>query len=171
MPTNRTSPSRPLVYAIGGKEDLQYYNAVVSMTGARLQPFSTPLEGLQAFLSTPPQMLVLDLDVAGSASLAFLRLLRASPWHKTIPILACSSQCATPERQQEFFDAGADGYLEKPFMEEEFIDAMESLLNDSPAVMSMDNVLEATGQPDMPIIPLTQTDASGREARSPISSR
>lgn len=171
MQTNRFSTPGPLVYAIGGNEDLQYYQAVVATTGARLQPFATPLKGLQAFLGAPPQMLILDLDVAGPASLAFLRLLRASPWHQSIPILACSSQCATPERQQELFNAGADGYLEKPFVDEEFIEALQSLLEESSAGPPAENVVEATGQPDMPIISLTPSDASGGDLRSPISTR
>lgn len=163
MQSPRFSPGGPVVYAIDGEEDLEYYKALLATVGAHARHFTTPLEGLQAFLSTPPHLLIVDLDVAGSAGLAFLRLLRASPWHRTVPILACSSLRATPERQQAAFDAGADGYLEKPFVEEEFVEAMMALVEDSVLPQPPTAEPPQAGQPDLDTQPLPLPETEVRE--------
>ncbi len=158
MQTQSFSPDQPVVYAIDGVEDLDYYKALLATVGAQTVHFMKPLEGLQAFLSQPPHLLILDLDVAGPAGMAFLQLLRASPWHKTVPILACSSERATPERQQSAFEAGADGYLEKPFIEAEFMEAVTCLLEDShppvlPEAAPQDAAEPANPpEPEMPLL-------------------
>ncbi len=164
MQTQSFSPTKPVVYAIDGVEDLDYYQTLLATVGAHTSHYAKPLEGLQAFLSRPPHLLILDLDVAGPAGMAFLQLLRASPWHKTVPILACSSERATPERQQSAFDSGADGYLEKPFIEAEFMEAVTCLLEDSTPPALPESAEEPVNlpEPEMPILaPAPQEPAPG----------
>lgn len=151
--TNSFAGRGAVVYFIDDEDDRAYHAAILDMAHVGCDHFSEPLDALCAFLSTPPQLLIVDLDVVGTSWQSFLGLLKASPWHREIPLLVCSGEQASPERQQETFDAGADGYLEKPFVEEEFLEAVRCLLGmEEPAVEQQDS-------PEAPL-PALQLDLS-----------
>ncbi len=93
--------------------------------------FDNGLTGLQCVLSDPPDMLVLDLELPGLRGEEVCRLVKSSPFHRTIPVLICSSMPEPEKKEMELLKIGADAYLPKPFVDIDFLEAVKRLLNAS----------------------------------------
>lgn len=63
---------------------------------------------------TPPQVILLDWDIAQGSGLTLLRVIKLDPEWQSIPVVMMHSG-ATPEQLKEAFDLGAKDFLEKPF--------------------------------------------------------
>jgi two-component system KDP operon response regulator KdpE len=68
-------------------------------------------EALRFVVETNPDLVILDLDLAGESGREVLRRLRA---HCDVPIIIVSARTGDPERVLAL-DEGANDYLEKPF--------------------------------------------------------
>lgn len=86
------------------------------------------IEGLRASLRDKPDLVVLDLNLPSLRGEEILRLLRSSPDHSNIRILICSEMPREQRREMELLNLGADAYIEKPFMEEAFLEDVRGLL-------------------------------------------
>jgi two-component system KDP operon response regulator KdpE len=84
------------------------YQVVTACTGAA---------GLRAAATQHPAVVVLDIDLPGLSGVEVLKVLRG--W-MTAPVLVLSAR-TDPHDKVEALDAGADGYLTKPFDMEEFL--------------------------------------------------
>jgi DNA-binding response OmpR family regulator len=71
-------------------------------------------EGLAAALRERPDMIVLDIMMPRKDGLSLLRDLRADETSKDIPVILLSALAASTD-QARGYEAGADGYLTKPF--------------------------------------------------------
>ena len=71
-------------------------------------------EGLAAALRERPDMIVLDIMMPRKDGLSLLRELRAEESAKAIPVILLSALAASTD-QLRGYEAGADGYLTKPF--------------------------------------------------------
>ena len=81
-------------------------------------------EGLQAALTDPPDLVVLDLSLPGLDGLSVLARLRAADSPTRVLILTARSEV---EQKVKGLKAGADDYLTKPFSLEELIARVEAL--------------------------------------------
>jgi len=70
-------------------------------------------EALDALKSAPPDLLVLDLDVADMDGLTFLRVLRETEGRE-LPVIVLSAR-KTEESVARAFELGAEDYLSRPF--------------------------------------------------------
>lgn len=70
-------------------------------------------EGLIKVGSFAPQLLVLDIRMPGLNGFQVCRRVKADPATRAIRILAISGH-AVPQTREQIFEAGADGFLEKP---------------------------------------------------------
>jgi CheY-like chemotaxis protein len=86
------------------------------------------LDGLQACLSAPPDLLVLDLELPSLRGEEVCRLIKSSPYHRSIPILICSSMPEPEKKEMELLKIGANSYLSKPFRDDDFIAASRRLI-------------------------------------------
>jgi DNA-binding response OmpR family regulator len=71
-------------------------------------------EGLATALRERPDMIVLDIMMPRKDGLSLLRDLRADESAKEIPVVLLSALAASTD-QLRGYEAGADGYLTKPF--------------------------------------------------------
>lgn len=78
-------------------------------------------------LSERPEILVLDLGIPKLSGLEVCRRLKAAPEAKGVKILVATGM-GRQESAQEALDAGADGYLLKPFGGPELLRALEKTL-------------------------------------------
>ena len=114
-------------------------------------------EAMSAVLDTPVNLIVLDLNLPGLGGLELLRrLVRAGP---KIPILIFS-QHAEAIYATKALEAGAQGFVSKNAMPEEFLEAVDAVLGGGVAVersiqrdMAIRDVVE-----DAYLKPLTERD-------------
>jgi DNA-binding response OmpR family regulator len=66
-----------------------------------------------------PSIVVLDIDLADLNGIDLLRAIRASPVHRSLPVLMLTSHRSASTRAAAF-DAGADDYMIKPVVPAEF---------------------------------------------------
>lgn len=71
-------------------------------------------KGLELASETPPQLVLLDLDLPDMHGSEVLGLLRAQPATALIPVIVISAD-ATPSQIERMLTAGASDYLTKPF--------------------------------------------------------
>ena len=114
-------------------------------------------EAMSAVLDAPVNLIVLDLNLPGLGGLELLRrLVRAVP---KVPILVFS-QHAEAIYATKALEAGAQGFVSKNAMPEEFLEAVDAVLNGGVAVeksiqrdMAIRDVVE-----DAYLKPLTERD-------------
>lgn len=75
--------------------------------------------------SFKPDLILLDLLMSGSDGRTICKELKADEETKTVPVMMISAHPAAREGAQE---AGADGFLAKPFDANELLASVESLL-------------------------------------------
>jgi putative two-component system response regulator len=75
-------------------------------------------EALDRVRGTPPDLIVLDVHLAGSSGLTVLRTIRDSADHKLIPVVVISGDASRAERL-EAIRSGATDFIAKPFDAEE----------------------------------------------------
>ena len=106
---------------------LELLSALLTSAGYKVHTAQTA-EDMQIFLKEKnlPDLLVLDLLLAGSYGGELVRILKADQHTRNIPILMIS---AHPSVEQAAHEHGADAFLSKPFDIDEFLALVESLLD------------------------------------------
>ena len=83
-------------------------------------------EAVELARKSPPQVVITDLNMPEVDGLTLTRQLRAQPQTAQCPILILTTD-NTPERKQEARQAGASGWVLKPFQPETLIRAINSV--------------------------------------------
>ena len=79
-----------------------------------------------------PRLLLLDIMLPRCSGLDVLKILRADPDLADIPILILTARGQSHDRKLAL-DLGADGFITKPFDNDDLIDEVRRLLAHSPA--------------------------------------
>jgi DNA-binding response OmpR family regulator len=82
---------------------------------------------LQRVTSTPPDLIILDLNLPGIGGMELCRIMKNTPTLKQIPILILSMK-STSEDKIAGLHIGADDYMTKPFHSGELLARVEALL-------------------------------------------
>ena len=83
--------------------------------------------GIQLARARLPEVILINVDLAGMSALEFMKVLRADPATETTPILALGANAA-PEAVLKALEAGFFQYLAKPLKAEPFMEALTSAL-------------------------------------------
>lgn len=89
-------------------------------------------QALDAALSAPPDVLVLDVMLPELDGYEILRRLRADLRTKELPVLMLTAKGQREDRETAF-DCGADLFITKPFANAEIVAAVEELAHRSSA--------------------------------------
>ncbi len=76
---------------------------------------------------TSPDLIILDITMPRMDGLQVCRLLKADAAFQAVPILLISAH-SSPETQAAGFEAGAAGFIRKPFEEAELLTAVQHAL-------------------------------------------
>ena len=82
-----------------------------------------------------PRVLVLDVMLPGRSGLDILKALRADPEHADTPVLILTARGQSHDRQMAL-DLRADGFISKPFANDEVVDEVRRLLGQRAARMA-----------------------------------
>ncbi len=84
-------------------------------------------EALERVEATPPDLILLDVNMPGMTGFEVLARLKADPRHQTIPVVMLTAQDDIDSRVQGL-KLGADDYLPKPFSPRELIERVRTRL-------------------------------------------
>lgn len=94
--------------------------------GYRVEVAADGLAGVEAATASPPDLILLDIQLPGMDGHAVARTLRGVPTLATVPIIAVTSYALVGDREK-VLAAGCDGYLEKPIDPETFVASIEDI--------------------------------------------
>jgi CheY-like chemotaxis protein len=100
---------------LAGRKDLRLLRAMDADLGIRLAR------------TRRPEAILIDLDLAGTSALEFMKVLRADPATEATPILALGAN-AKPAAIVKALEAGFFQYLTKPLQAAGFIEALDFAL-------------------------------------------
>ena len=95
--------------------------------GFEVTAFETPHAALAAMQQTPPDLLVLDLQMPVMNGFQVLTAMRADPATSEIPVLLLSANAGDASTMSE---TQPDRYLSKPFQMKELLEAVQSTRRD-----------------------------------------
>ncbi len=101
--------------------------AILEPEGYRLLEAGDAETGLQMAREQRPDLILMDIQLPGMDGLTAISILKKDPGLREIPVLVLTSY-AMEEDAKRARDAGADGYITKPFVIQGFRDTVRSLL-------------------------------------------
>ena len=117
-----------LILVVDDEHDFRVIVSHVLATGGYdVVTASDGLEGLRVFAAREPDLVVLDGNLPDIDGYEVCRRLRATPLGAKVPILMCTVRSAL-SIVSAGFEAGATGYVLKPFEMEELLEKVEAAL-------------------------------------------
>ncbi len=101
--------------------------AILEPEGYRLLEAADAETGLEMVREHRPDLILMDVQLPGMDGLTAISILKKNPELKEIPVLVLTSY-AMDEDAKRARDAGADGYVTKPFVIQAFRETVRSLL-------------------------------------------
>ena len=84
-------------------------------------------DGLRIARGSPPDLILMDVQLPGMGGIEGLRALRAEPSTARIPVVAITASVMLADRE-EIMRAGFDGFIEKPITVKSFLEVVEDVL-------------------------------------------
>ena len=95
------------------ERNLKLVRDVLQFNGFQTAEARTAEDGLALASASPPDLVLLDLQLPGIDGMEAFRRLRASPPTAGVPVVAVTALAMKDDRER-VLRAGFDGYLEKP---------------------------------------------------------
>ena len=95
------------------ERNLKLVRDVLQFNGFQTAEARTAEDGLAMASASPPDLVLLDLQLPGIDGMEAFRQLRGSPPTAAIPVVAVTALAMKDDRER-VLRAGFDGYLEKP---------------------------------------------------------
>jgi two-component system, cell cycle response regulator DivK len=95
------------------QRNLKLVRDVLQYAGYEIIEASTGEEGVELAQSRSPDVILMDLQLPDIDGMEALRRIRKSPVTADVPVVAVTAFAMQDDRAR-VFDAGFDGYLEKP---------------------------------------------------------
>jgi two-component system, OmpR family, phosphate regulon response regulator PhoB len=110
------APSPPRILVVDDEPDIaSLIKHTLERTGdGRVEVATTGDAALKAVRDTPPDLLILDLNLPAIDGLEICRLIRARPATAALPIIMLTARTGEADRVAGL-DLGADDYITKPF--------------------------------------------------------
>lgn len=108
-----------------------YHSAIVSSGGYHVVTATDGADGLEKLLSTPCDLVLTDINMQGIDGYEFIRRVRASPEHESLPIVIVSTEGQDRDRTKGFA-AGANLYIVKPSAPATMLEYIHMMLGGAP---------------------------------------
>jgi two-component system cell cycle response regulator DivK len=104
----------------------------LSSHGFMVETAVTGLQAIDKATASPPDVIVLDLELPGMDGWAAARRLREDTSTKHVPIIAVSGH-AFPRHEARAEDAGCDAFIAKPFLPTQLLELIQRFRERRPA--------------------------------------
>jgi len=81
------------------------------------------VHGLEVLEGEAPDVIITDINMPRMDGYGFIEGVRAHPKHRAVPILVLTTE-SSAEKKMKARDAGATGWIVKPFNPEKLVDAI-----------------------------------------------
>ncbi len=104
---------------------------ILRLNGYEVLTASSAKKGVETLVGSKPDLILCDIQMPGPKGHVVLHYAKLSPENSNIPFLFFSAQ-TEPKAIFDAMEAGADDYLQKPFLVEELLDIVEKHVKKSP---------------------------------------
>ena len=104
---------------------------ILQFHGYRTAEADNAEDGLRLAQTTPPALILMDIQLPRMNGIEALRLLRADSRTSAIPVIAVTASAMSQDRQK-IMAAGFDGYQAKPIDVIQFVAAVREMLDRPP---------------------------------------
>jgi CheY-like chemotaxis protein len=126
--TDRGAAEMPRIAVIEDNADGRALFRAMLDPPYRVTVYEAGAEALEAFATSRPDLLLLDIELPSMNGLEVLRRIRADAALQSLPVVAVSAHAMTGDRER-FLAAGFDAYLAKPIADRAaLLDAIGPLL-------------------------------------------
>ncbi len=94
-------------------DNLELITRLLRKGGYAVSSVMTGMEGYRRALATPPDFIILDIQLPDIEGTEVLALLRSNAATRNITVIAMTSYAMTGDRER-LLAAGCNGYIEKP---------------------------------------------------------
>lgn len=101
---------------------------VLEQAGHEVLSAQGGVEGIASALAHAPDLVLMDIQMAGMDGISALRRLRAEPSTAALKVVALTALTMKGDRERLLAE-GFDGYLEKPIRYKEFLASVAALLD------------------------------------------
>ena len=105
----------------------QTVKLTLSAAGYEVVEASDGAEGLATAKATPVDMVITDLNMPKLDGLALTAELRKLPAYRGVPIILLTTE-STPEMKASGKNAGATGWITKPFKQDQLVSVVKKVL-------------------------------------------
>jgi two-component system cell cycle response regulator DivK len=104
---------------------------ILQFHGYRTAEADNGEDGVRLAQSTPPALILMDIQLPRMSGIEALRLLRGDARTRAIPVIAVTASAMSQDRQK-IMAAGFDGYQAKPIDVTQFVAAVREMLDRPP---------------------------------------
>lgn len=117
---------------------------ILQKAGFVVKAAKTGEEGLQALISCPPDLIILDVQLPGMNGFEVCRAIKANSKTAAIPVLHLSAHFTQGQDKAQGLDSGADAYLAQPVEPIELVATVKALMRIQKAEESLRFLAEAS---------------------------
>jgi signal transduction histidine kinase/ActR/RegA family two-component response regulator len=118
---NYSSPSRTIICIESDADVIQLYERYLQPHGYHALPYTNPEQALEAARRIQPLVITLDIGITAADGWHVLHTLKNDPSTNHIPVIICTVK----DERAKAISNGADGYLLKPILEEDFVNMIQ----------------------------------------------
>lgn len=120
-------PDRVVLVVEDNEQNMELATYLLEEAGFTVRQATDPGEARDALARGRPDLVLMDMNLAGVDGLSVVAELRRQPQHASLPILALTAHAMRGDRER-FLQGGCDGYIAKPIDVKTFIADVEAAL-------------------------------------------
>ncbi|MFN2562932.1 MAG: response regulator [Jatrophihabitans sp.] len=106
---------------------LKLVTTLLELRGYEVLPAGSAQDGIDQAARHAPALIVMDIQLPDMLGVEALRVLRADPVTRSIPVVALTALAMKGDRER-LLASGFDGYLSKPLDVATFVDSLEAVM-------------------------------------------
>ena len=123
----------------------QFVDVILKQAGYSVVRAADGIEAMERVRQSPPDLILLDILMPGRDGLDVLRSLRQNPETSQIPVIMLTQKAQVEDRVKGL-EWGADDYVPKPFVAQELLVRIRTLLRRSEKVRALGPLMGVLGE-------------------------